>query len=157
KPRDLVRRIPNVWNEASAKFKSWPATKLATLSFRTPSKHLKWADLSPSFQQDADAYLALRGNPDPFDERPGTPRRPLAPTTLRQEREHMRLAASILAQNGEEVASLADLVRPERFKTILWHYHSQAKGEPNAFVVGLATTLIQVAQYRTGASSEEIS
>src|SRR5262249_46164642 len=133
-----------------------PATKLTSLSFRTPPKHLRWADLSPNFQQDADAYLALRGNPDLFDERPGTPRRPLAATTLRQQREHLRLAASILVQTGEEPGSLADLVRPERFKTILRYYHSQANGEPNAFVVGLATTLIQVAQYHTGATSEEI-
>jgi hypothetical protein len=156
KPRDLVRRVPNVWNEANAKFTSWPATKLTTLSFRTPPKHLRWADLSPNFQQDADAYLALRGNPDLFDERPGAPRRALAATTLRQQREHLRLGASILVQNGEEVASLADLVRPGRFKTILRYYHNQANGEPNAFVVGLATTLIQVAQYHTGATSEEI-
>ena len=156
KPRDLVRRVPNVWNEASAKFTSWPATKLTTLSFRAPSKHLKWSDLSPSFRQDADAYLTLRANPDLFDERPEAPKRPLAATTLRQQSEHLRLAASILVQNGEEIASLADLVRPERFKTILRYYHDQAKGEPNAFVVALAATLVQVAQYHVGATSEEV-
>ena len=116
KPRDLVRRVPNIWNEASTKFDFWPTTKLTTLSFKAPPKHLKWSELSPSFQQDADAYLALRANPDLFDERPEAPKRPLAATTLRQQREHLRLAASILVQNGEDIASLADLVRPERFK-----------------------------------------
>ena len=156
KPRDLVRRVPNVWNEASAKFTSWPTTKLTTLSFKAPPKHLNWSDLSPSFQQDADAYLALRANPDLFDERPSAPKRPLAATTLRQQREHLRLAASILVQNGEEIASLADLVRPERFKTILRYYHNQANREPNAFVIALAMTLIQVAQYHVGATSEEV-
>jgi hypothetical protein len=40
KPRDLVRRIPNVWNEASTKFNSWPTGKLTTLSFKAPSRHL---------------------------------------------------------------------------------------------------------------------
>ena len=156
KPRDLVRRVPNVWNEAGAKFKSWPATKLATLSFRVPSKHLKWSDLSPSFRQDADTYIALRANPDLFDEWPGATKRPLAATTLRQHGEHLRLAASILVQNGDEIASLADLVMPERFKTILRYYHDQAKREPNAFVVALAVTLIQVAQYHVGATEEEV-
>ena len=126
KPRDLVRRIPNVWNEASTKFDFWPTTKLTTLSFKAPPKHLKWSELSPSFQQDADAYLALRANPDLFDERPEAPKRPLAATTLRQQREHLRLAASILAQDGEEIASLADLVRPESFKKVLRYYHNQA-------------------------------
>ena len=156
KPRDLVRRVPKFWNEASTKFNSWPTTKLTTLSFKAPPKHRKWSELSSSFQQDGDAYLALRANPDLFDERPEAPKRPLAATTLRQQREHLRLAASILAQDGEAVASLADLVRPESFKKVLRYYHNQANGEPNAFVIGVAKTLIQVAQYHTGATSKEV-
>jgi len=151
-----VRRIPNVWNEAGTKFDFWPTTKLTTLSFKMPPKHLNWSELSPSFQQDGDAYLALRSKPDLFDERPEAPKRPLAATTLRQQREHLRLAASILAQDGEEIASLANLVRPENFKKVLRYYHNQANGEPNAFVIGVAKTLIQVAQYHTGATSKEV-
>ena len=64
--------------------------------------------------------------------------------------------ASILSQNGEPVRSLADLVTPQGFKTILRYYHNQANREPNAFVIGVAKTLIQVAQYHTGATSKEI-
>ncbi|HZM89973.1 MAG TPA: hypothetical protein VFF31_25865, partial [Blastocatellia bacterium] len=152
-----MRRIPNVWNEASTKFNFWPTTKLTTISFKTPPKHLKWSELSPSFQQDADAYLALRANPDLFDERPEAPKRPLAATTLGQQREHLRLAASFLARDGEAVTSLADLVRPESFKKVLRYYHNQANREPNAFVIVLAKTLIQVAQYHTGATSKELA
>ena len=133
KPRDIVRRVPNIWNEASTKFDFWPTTKLTTLSFKT-----------------------LRSKPDLFDERPEAPKRPLAATTLRQQREHLRLAASILAQDGEEIASLANLVRPESFKKVLRYYHNQANGEPNAFVIGVAKTLIQVAQYHAGATSKEV-
>jgi integrase len=106
--------------------------------------------------KDRDSYLAFRANPDLFDERPEAPKRPLAATTLHQQREHLRLAASILAQDGEEVASLADLVRPESFKKVLRYYHNRANGEPNAFVIGVAKTLIQVAQYHTGATSQEV-
>jgi site-specific recombinase XerD len=156
KPRDLVRRVPKLWNEASTKFNCWPATKLITLSFKAPSRHLNWSDLSPSFQRDAASYLALRADPDLFDERPEAPKRPLAATTLRQQREHLRLTASILMQDGEAIAALADLVKPERFKTVLRYYHNQASREPNAFVVALAKTLIQVAQFHTGATSTEI-
>jgi hypothetical protein len=143
KPRDLVRGVPKFWNEANTKLDSWPATKLTALSFKAPLKHLKWSDLNPSFQEDADAYFKLRANPDLFDERPEAPKRPLAASTLRQQREHLRLAASILIRNGEVIASLADLVMPERFKSILRYYHNQANGEPNAFAIGLAKTLIQ--------------
>jgi integrase len=156
KPRDLVRRVPKLWNEASTKFNPWSAGKLTTISFKAPPKHLKWSDLNPSFQQDAAAYLALRTNPDLFDERPGAPKRPLAATTLRQQREHLRLAASVLAQDGEVIASLADLVKPERFKKVLRYYHNQANREPNAFVVALAKTLVQVAQYHTAATSMDV-
>jgi hypothetical protein len=157
KLRDLVRRVPKLWNEASAKFKSWPAGKLTPLSFKAPSRHLNWSDLSRSFQQDAAVYLALRANPDVFDERPDAPRRPLAATTLRQQREHLRLAASILRQEGEDVANLADLIKPERFKMVLRYYHNQANREPNSFVITLAKTLIQVAQYYAGVTPIEVA
>ena len=157
KPRDLGRRVPKMWNEASTKVNSWPITKLTTILFKAPPKHLKWLDLSPAFQKDAETYLELRANPDLFDERPEAPKRPLAASTIRQQREHLRLAASILTQNGEIPISLADLVSPERFKKILRHYHNQANREPNAFAISLAKTLIQVAQYHASATSKEVT
>ena len=157
KPRDRGRHVPKMWNEASIKVNSWPTTKLTTLSFKAPPEHLRWSDLSSSFQQDADAYLALRANPDLFDERPEAPKRPLAPSTIRQQREHLRLAASILTRSGETIVSVSDLVRPERFKAILRHYHNRAKREANAFAIGVSKTLIQVAQYHTGATSEQVA
>ena len=71
--------------------------------------------------------------------------------------------ASLLAQHHiesgtpvEHIKSLADLVRPERFKVILRHYHERAGRKPNAFVICLAKTLIQAAQYHVGATTEEI-
>jgi integrase len=156
KPRDLVRRVPKLWNEASTKFDCWPTTQLTPLSFKAPSRHLNWSALSPSFQQDTGAYLALRANTDLFDERPEAPKRPLAATTLRQQREHLRLAASILMQDGEAIPALVDLVKLDRFKKVLRYCHNQANREPNAFVIGLAKTLIQVARYHTGATSTEV-
>jgi hypothetical protein len=157
KPRDCVRRVPYLWNEASKKIDFWPPTKLAAISFKAPAKHMQWSDMSPNFQQEAGDYLALRANPDPFDERPEAPRRPLVATTIRQQREHLRVAASILNQNGELIDRLANLVTPERFKTVLRYYHEKANGEPNAFVIGVAKTLIQVAQYHVGAGAEKVS
>ncbi len=113
-------------------------------------------DLSESFRRDAEAYLAGRADPDVFDETAAAPRRPLAPKTLRQQREHLRLAASVLVEAGTDVAdiaSLADLVERERFKTVLRHYHNKWNGQPSAFAVCLAKTLIQAAKYHVGASA----
>jgi len=157
KPRDIVRGVPKFWNKASALLESWPRTTLTLLSFKVASKHRKWSELDLSFQKDVEAYLAHRAKPDLFDERPEAPRRPLAATTLRQQREHLRLAASILMQDGETVGSLADLTKPQAFKKVLRHYHERANREPNAFAIGVSKTLIQVAQYHTGATPQELS
>jgi integrase len=157
KPRDLVCRIPNLWNEARDRFSCWPKTTLTRLCFRPPRERLAWSDLSDSLHRDAKAYLDMRADPDVFDE--NAPPRALVPSTLHQQSEHLRLAASILVESGVDVtcvASLADLVEPEHFTRVLRHYHERADKKPNAFVIALAKTLIQVARYRVGASMDEI-
>lgn len=91
-----------------------------------------------------------------------SPRRPLASTTLRQQQEHLRLAASILIKEqgvaADKIKSLSDLISPEAFKAILRHYHGkQPSGTPNAFAVSLAKTLIQVAKFHGGIADKEIA
>jgi integrase len=156
-PRDVVRQTPRLWNAASEKIAAWPKAKLTLISFKAPFKRLQWGDLPESFRADAEAYLSLRVNPDPFDERPNAPIRPLAPSTVQQQKAHLRLAASVLVQSGvplEEVNSLAVLVESEHFKTVLRHYHERAGRQPNAFLVCLAKTLIQVAHHHLGVSAD---
>jgi integrase len=95
-----------------------------------------------------------------FDERPNAPRRPIAKSTLQAQSEHLRLSASVLIESGvprEEINSLADLIRLERFKAILRHYHKQANGLPNAFAVCLAQTLRQVAKHFVGVTPDELA
>lgn len=160
KPRDVVRRVPHLWNEASEKFECWPEKKLTPISFKSPPKRRQWCDLGEGFRHDVEAYLAMRAQPDPFDESPSAPPRSLAATTLRQQREHLRLSASVLIESGvpvEKIACLADLVEPERFKAILLPYHLRANRRPNAFIICLAQTLIQVAKYHVLASEEFIA
>ena len=160
KPRDVARRTPLLWNEAGATVGGWSKIKLSRISLRAPRKRLAWDDLSESFRRDAEAYLAGRADVDLFDEAAAAPRRPLAPKTLRQQGEHLRLAASVLVELGIDaanVASLADLVERERFKTILRHYHGARDGKPSAFAVGLAKTLVQVAKHHVDASPERVA
>ncbi len=160
KPHDVVHRVPKLWNEASERISTWPKVKLPLVSFKAPPKRLQWCDLPASLWADAEAYLAMRANPDPFDERPNAPIRALAASTLQQQKAHLRLAASVLIEGGmpvAEVTSLAVLVHPERFKTVLRHFHERANGQPNAFVICVSTTLIQVAHHYLGVSPEEIA
>jgi integrase len=160
RPRDLVRRIPCLWNEARARIEGWPNAQLTLLSFRRPRRRLSWNELSEGFRHDAEAYLVMREKPDLFDDTSNAPHRPLAPTTLRLQCEHLRLAASILIESGidsAKIASLADLIQPERVKTVLRHYHGQANGKPSAFAIALAKTLIQIAQYHVRTSPDLVS
>jgi hypothetical protein len=148
------------WNEASKGIEIWPKTALASISFKAAFKRRQWGELTESFRRDAEAYLATRASPDLFDERPDAPRGPLAASTLRVQREHLRLAASVLIEGGiavEDIRCLADLLDVERFKLVLRHYNGRANGEPNAFVISLSITLIQVAQFYLGATTDRIS
>ena len=160
KPPDLARRVPNVWNEASTTIALWPKIKLAPISFRMPCERVQWADLSPALAADAEVYLASRAKPDLFDDSRTGPTRALAPATLRLQRDHIRLAASVLIQAGtpaECLRSLADLVTVDRFIEILRHYHDRRNGEPNAFVIGLSKTLIDVARYHVGITADKLA
>jgi integrase len=159
KPRELARRIPMLWKRAQSKIEGWPHTTLSRLSFRRPSDHLSWSQLPDTFQRDAEAYLAMRRQPDPFEESVRAPRRPLADKTLRQHREHLRLSASVLI-NSKHISpnqiALRHLVEVEAFKCILRHYNQKANGEANAFATCLAKTLIQVAWYQVGADDQHV-
>jgi integrase len=160
KPRDLVRQTPRLWNAASEQVKAWPKSKLTVISFKAPVKRLQWGDLPESFQKDAEAYLAMRANPDPLDERPNAPIRPLAASTIKQQKAHLRLSASVLIESGvplAQVTSLSILVEPERFKTVLRHYLERTGGQPNAFVICLAQTLIQTAYHYLGLSPDHMA
>ena len=160
KPNAVVRKVPVLWNECRERIDGWPDIHLTSLSFRAVSEKLSWDALSDAFRRDAEAYLAMRAKPDIFDERPNAPRRPLAQTTLRQQREHLRLAVSVLVQTETavtDITSLADLTDSQAMKTILRHYHDRANGQPNAFAICLAKTIIQVAQHHTKATSEHVA
>ena len=85
KPRDVVRGVPHLWNEASDKIEVWPGIKLTTLSFKSAPKRVQWSNLSESFRREVQTYLAMRAEPDVFDERSNAPRRPLANSTLHQQ------------------------------------------------------------------------
>jgi integrase len=115
--------------------------------------------LPPTLRKEAEAYLALRAKPDVFDSDPSAPKRALASSTIRQQREHIRLAVSVLVRSGtpvEELRGLADLVRVDTFTRVIRYYHEQAGKNPNAFVVVLAKTLIDVSRYSVRVPEEHL-
>src|SRR5207244_3764641 len=92
-------------------------------------------------------YLAWCAGSDVFaaDARP----RPLAPLTLRLRRVQIHAAVTALVNAGtkpSEIESLADLVAPDAFKTILRQRYQAANGRDNAFNRDLAEALVQIAR-----------
>ncbi len=147
KPLACARCVPQRWNKASEKFDSWPNPKLSAMETGKKERKIAWADLPDEFRRDADSYLESRRRPDPFDEHPNAPTRPLAEGTIHQQREHIRLAFHVLLEANCPPRDLADLVRPESVKIVLRHYlGSHDRNEPNAFVVVLGKTLIAIAK-----------
>ena len=155
RPRDIVRGVPVHWNRARTLAAGWPDVSLSPISFRPPSRHFKLGQFDEDFQRDVEAYLEMRRSPDVFSEH--APVRPLAETTLRQQGEHIRLAASVLKTEGRQVQRLADLVCPESFRAVLRHYHKRADSGPNAFVQSVAKTLTQVANYYVRCRVEDLA
>ena len=156
-PREHARRVPDLWNRAAAETAGWPQTTLSALPVEGKPRKIAWDDLPKAFRLEAEAYLAMRRNPDPFDERSDRPTRPLADATLHQQREHIRLSFDVLAKTGDTPVSLTSLVEPERIKTVLRHYHDGANGKPNAFAVSLGKTLVAIAKYHVGVAPEDLS
>lgn len=147
KPLMHARSVPQRWNRASDQFDRWPNQKLAPIKTGSKERKIAWADLPGEFKQGADRYLESRRSPDPFDEHPNAPTRPLAEGTIRQQCEHIRLAFDVLLKAGCPPKDLAGLVEPESAKIVLRHYLGSRDGhEPNAFVVGLGKTLVAVAK-----------
>ncbi len=160
KPQDLIRRTPLLWNEAQERVSGWPRTRLRPRSFRKPRQHFHWSELAPSLVADADAYLALRHKPDIFAAEGSVPRRPLAKTTLKQQREHIRIAASLVARQyggADQVRELSDLVIDEAFKVVLRHFYDRAEAKPSAFAISIAKTLIDVARFHVGVAPDHLA
>lgn len=157
RPTDLVCRVPRLWNEAALSVSGWPSTKLEVLSFRKASDRLTWDQLDAALRADAEAYFRTRAKPDPFGDGPA---RRLANSTLRQQREHIRLGASVLVTAGwsvESLRTLADLVSPEAAKTILRYYFNKADGEPSAFAEAVGKTLLSIARHHVRCGDDHLA
>ena len=77
-----------------------------------------------------ESYLATREECDFSDECSDTPNKPLAKSTLRLQREHLRIAASVLIKHCGAHAdrlTLASVVEREAFKAVLLFFIEQAK------------------------------
>jgi integrase len=145
-PNWLYRQITLIWNKAACD----PKLRLQSLtvpSFRGPPKRIDWALLSSSFRRDVDKYLKWASQSDPFA--PESRSRRLAPRTLRLRRDQIHAAVSALVDTGVKrtaIGSLADLVTPVNFKSILQRRLEMVDGAQNSFNHELGMTLTLIAR-----------
>jgi integrase len=146
KPNALHRQVALIWNKAAADPNL--GLKLVTVpSFRGPPKRINQSLLSALFIEDRDRYLAWCAVSDPFvaDARD----KPLAARTLKLTRDQTHAAVTALVKSGvkpDKIRSLADLVTPENFKSILRQRVADAGGATKSFDHYLARALVRIAR-----------
>jgi integrase len=144
--RYLHRYIAKRWNWLVA---AHPNLKLKRVTFEGSGRNLKraaWQRLPVSFREDTQRYLDWVSMPDPLAEEARA--RALRPQTLRLQREHIHSAADAAIAAGvpsESLTSLACLVEPAAFRTILRQRWQNDGRKLSAYTHGIAVTLIAVA------------
>lgn len=144
----LVWRTADSWNRLAEDVPNWPEQRLATR--RDTSRHIArpLTDYPESLQHEFEGYFTLVAGADPFA--PDRPLRPLRPATITTRRRQLRRAADDLVESGrspETIVSLADLVDPKAFQTILRpRYDLQAQRWPMS-ARQIAALLLDVARY----------
>jgi integrase len=92
-------------------------------------------------------YLQWASVPDPLDD--NARRSPLAPKTVRLQRDHIHsavTAAAAVGIDGSELVGLASLVELETFKKILRHRWESEGRKLSAYTQGVAGSLISIAK-----------
>src|SRR5262249_359308 len=148
--------VRNLSEAKSRMVSSWRAlarlegsAALGIVPLRTPEPvfiRLDWGTLPPSFREDVAAHLTWAAVPDPLNERARV--RALSPRTVRLRRNYIHSAVTAAVAAGIEVgrlSSLASLVEPETFRSILRQRWKDDGGRLSAFTDGLAGALIAIA------------
>ncbi|MGI8725987.1 MAG: hypothetical protein ACR2J1_11730 [Methyloceanibacter sp.] len=96
RPKDMVRRTPCLWNEASERIGCWPKAELTIISFKAPQRRLRWVAFTESFRADAEQS----------GRQPNAFATGLAQTLLQVARHHLPLADDAFSQLKRIAAKL---------------------------------------------------
>jgi integrase len=145
-PKALHRQVTTIWNEA-ARDPELGLKPVTVPSFRGPPKRVDPSLLPTSFVEDGDRYWSWCAVTDPFavDARP----RSLAARTLKLSRDQIHAAVTALVKSGtppKNIRSLADLVTPDNFKSILRQRLADAGDQQTSFNFYLARALVRIAR-----------
>ena len=155
RPKAVHRDLALAWGRCRTTVAGWPEAE-----FKVPNHSRSYAlsegDFSEAFVKDVAAYLHHLAEVDPFEE---TPRKAMAPTTLRDVKLRIYQLASALAQSGRDpksITGLCDLVVPEAAKAALRVQHQRNGGRKTGQLANYARTLINAARHWVKASEADI-
>ena len=146
--RTKHKQAIRAWNNLATAYPGWAGRQLTRRLVREPWA-LPWDRFPSSLKADVGALFAAREtSANLFAANPRG--RKLKPSTIRNRREHLRVAASILCvrcgvQTGDLVG-LPDLCRPARFKSVIGTIVERYDGKVTAYVEQVAITLLQAAR-----------
>lgn len=155
RPKAVHRDLALAWGRCRTTLAGWP-----NLEIKVPNHSrayaLAEADFSEAFVKDVEAYLHHLAVVDPFEE---TPRKAMAPTTLRDVKLRIHQLASALAQSGRDpktITGLCDLVTPDAAKAALRAQYERNGGRKTGQLANYARTLINVARHWVKSCEEDI-
>jgi integrase len=155
RPKAVHRDLALAWGRCRMTIAGWPDVEIKVPN-HSRAYALEEADFPEAFVQDVEAYLHHLAVVDPFEE---TPRKAMAPTTLRDVKLRIYQLASALAQNGRDpksITGLCDLVPPEAAKAALRKQYERNGGRKTGQLANYARTLINAARHWVKSPEEEI-
>ena len=111
-PPKVLRTTARLWNRAVAEIAGWPGLVLP-VEPRTHQYALDWSEFPESFQADAAAFLAEKGNEDPFADDYAPAVKPS--TTAMRRKEIAQMATALVLSDFDlgTLTGLATLVEPK--------------------------------------------
>jgi integrase len=155
RPKAVHRDLALAWGRCRTMVAGWP-----DVGIKVPNHNRSYAlsesDFLEAFAKDVDAYLHHLAEVDPFE---ATPRKAMAPTTLRDVKLRIYQLASALAQSGRDpktITGLCDLVATEAAKAALRVQHQRNGGRKTGQLANYARTLINAARHWVKASEDDL-
>ncbi|MEI6800026.1 MAG: site-specific integrase [Pseudomonadota bacterium] len=155
RPKAVHRDLALAWGRCRTTVAGWPTVEIKVPN-HSRAYALAEADFSETFVTDVEAYLHHLAVLDPFEE---TPRKAMAPTTLRDVKLRIYQIASALAQSGRDpktITGLCDLVAPDAAKAALRVQHERNGKRKTGQLANYARTLINAARHWVKVPEEEI-
>ncbi|MDX2027190.1 MAG: tyrosine-type recombinase/integrase [Alphaproteobacteria bacterium] len=147
-PRNILKNTIANWNRCIRSVSGWPQIVLSS-PFKTTPQTLPLSAFPKNFQDDVGQWVRKVRDSDALDE--DAPVRALRQTTIDHRILQIRQFASALVSRGdmevEDITSIADLLKPEPFRSGLRFFLERQKGHTTTRLHNMANALRHIAKH----------